>query len=1219
MSRPAQTTGAVAVPVDWAVFGKERGQRDDYGVLRASALRIRRGTFDRLVRQYSPGSPTGPHADTPAALPWVTFSGTGISGVRYIGVAICRWPRAPQDDVDAFGRTFVTTWFFCLPFEDFHRYFGTYGALYDAVRDVRPDTDGAELHLPRPEPDPAVPAEYGAFGPAERLALVRHHPQAAGVAARLLDGAVTLTHPAHQRPPSIEDRIRFFDAVCALLPAGIQGILPAGTWADWRTEHQLRLVYGSREGSDVLDLGTDPSTAVSPTSNARRYLALLAWGDDDAELTRRLTTLAARPAWLDPDRKLSFHQPGTILATLGLIRAAELARSYDTGRITLGALATECLALPPEADADGHLVSLLIRAGGEAQLPAIERLWSRAALDACVERCTALLARTGAGRSTMLTELLRYAAEQRPTLLPAVVARILLDGTRGPAADPAGRSIAEWTDAGAGGEDADGEDRRLVLHRALQLVRDHAGPGAGEGWDEVRRVLAEDGRLAVELAHVLIRNPRSLGWDDRRDLTAWLDWAEDGGGPAAAALAPYRIVLGPGADHLRTEQVAELAEVWPVPTGGDAGPVRADRHVQSLVCLAARVAPGTGVPRAVLEWARGVAPLGRSRHESWRTFLAGGNLRLSEPERRGLREALEHRPSRRDGRAHELLPRGGAFAGDRPSPTGGPDGSADPPAAGWADFRPVAAAARWTASQDGDATSRRLAWYRPPAADTAFFADSPDRVAVAGPSRPGDEAWSCSVAYDDLATAGCGLRELHRAVQAASPAAQGADEYLELPALDVAETVANIERFGFAQVAAAAALLLDGPLSVLLRHDQVELDDRLRFVDAVLALLPFGVRSTMSVASLAAAPPTLARHRLTFAAYPPPTSTDRHTVVWSPHPAVAPPLRSGLARLYFRLLVLTRSRLLDPPRLVESLAHAGDPIDLERPETVSRVARLDLPALRAATDVTTTPELLKAREALSGRVPSGPGATSTVEVNALATLLAGGGLADLELAGRYADGLRIGGRLDEMLVKLLDRCDGSWSALSVGTMMLLRRGTDNEPAPPVVQALRRVPAVALDLLAELALCGEPLPQLRWWMEALDPAGRNSSLAPFRAVVYPSELTGLPDWFAALTGRPEAQQAFVHFVHLRSPHHGQELLAELAAAPAPAPGRQPSWLSRAAGGLRRGRSAPTGEPPAPDRERDGGRRDDTPGDLIRDEFEGQAQWSRPGYPASGGGR
>jgi hypothetical protein len=76
-----------------------------------------------------------------------------------------------------------------------------------------------------------------------------------------------------------------------------------------------------------------------------------------------------------------------------------------------------------------------------------------------------------------------------------------------------------------------------------------------------------------------------------------------------------------------------------------------------------------------------------------------------------------------------------------------------------------------------------------------------------------------------------------------------------------------------------AALLLDGPVCVL-GADRTEAADRLRFIDTVMSLLPYGMRSRMSASTWTSSSYGTHRFRLFFSNAPRATDGKDHLVIW---------------------------------------------------------------------------------------------------------------------------------------------------------------------------------------------------------------------------------------------------------------------------------------------------------------------------------------------------
>src|SRR5262249_51020483 len=96
--------------------------------------------------------------------------------------------------------------------------------------------------------------------------------------------------------------------------------------------------------------------------------------------------------------------------------------------------------------------------------------------------------------------------------------------------------------------------------------------------------------------------------------------------------------------------------------------------------------------------------------------------------------------------------------------------------------------------------------------------------------------------YELLREHGVSYRGFLGAVAAAAPPPPGTELLVELDSTAPEETADLIERFGRERVERAAAMLLDGPVTVT-AADDLAFTDRLAFLDAVAALLPYGWRT----------------------------------------------------------------------------------------------------------------------------------------------------------------------------------------------------------------------------------------------------------------------------------------------------------------------------------------------------------------------------------------
>ncbi|OAA29618.1 hypothetical protein UG55_1001123 [Frankia sp. EI5c] len=278
MSRPPTPADHVLV-AGWALMGKERGGYTDYVVLRSNEAYFSRSAYQSILHRYSPGTPPpAQRPNLPGALPWVTvsYAPRGRDGAdTMFGIAERTW----SDEVDASGRRVARTLLLCVPFSALAAapvsYLGLHAALSgpeirrattaDDPRDTEDagggggDGDGGNerdgLPVAVSRLDPAGIGDYLARG-GERLFLL-----AAETAALVLAGRVAILGaptPGPDEPPA-QARLRFLDAVAALLPYGHRARLTASTWAVSGAAHRIRLAFTDRpRPGDLVMRWRDP-------------------------------------------------------------------------------------------------------------------------------------------------------------------------------------------------------------------------------------------------------------------------------------------------------------------------------------------------------------------------------------------------------------------------------------------------------------------------------------------------------------------------------------------------------------------------------------------------------------------------------------------------------------------------------------------------------------------------------------------------------------------------------------------------------------------------------------------------------------------------------------------------------------------------------------------------------------------------------------------------
>ncbi|WP_101836034.1 hypothetical protein [Frankia canadensis] len=286
------------VPAGWAVYGKVAGTADDYSVLRSSGAYFSRADYDGILRRFVPGTPPPrPQRSEASGLPWATISyaplrstaAGGDADASVLGLAVCDW----TDVTDGAGRPVAATSYLCAPFaacaalplgyEDLHL-----ALLWDpaVAAALGPGAIGPRLPLADP-PAQAGEVTLGSLpglGPAHVAQALEADPAtfwlAAGTAALLLCQPVALLGaPALEPSTRIAERLRFLDAVAALLPYGQRARLVVSTWADSGSTHRIRLAYTdrARPGDAAVTLAgpnREPSVPALPRG-AREYHALL--------------------------------------------------------------------------------------------------------------------------------------------------------------------------------------------------------------------------------------------------------------------------------------------------------------------------------------------------------------------------------------------------------------------------------------------------------------------------------------------------------------------------------------------------------------------------------------------------------------------------------------------------------------------------------------------------------------------------------------------------------------------------------------------------------------------------------------------------------------------------------------------------------------------------------------------------------------------------------
>jgi hypothetical protein len=309
----------VPVHAGWAIWSKHPGTHDDYSVLASSAGPLSTAEFTRVLMHFAPGNPPA-ETGAPASLPWVMLSRVGVADQTYLGASV----QVPTDYVDGTGRPVSRTSYICVPYEEVARAPVSYRGMSSALRSAQlPYQDGALVPLTIPRLDPQEMAQtVMEFGP----------HTVATTAALLLSGPVTITGPEF---PDTETRLRFLDAVAALLPYGYRTSYTAATWSDTAASAQrFRLVFAVRARDASSRVTWRAAAPVPDEGSARRYLEHLqrVLGRPAVDLLE----LASLISYLSSDtRPRKFEQAEQAVASLyEFFRAAAVGDTIDAGSAT---------------------------------------------------------------------------------------------------------------------------------------------------------------------------------------------------------------------------------------------------------------------------------------------------------------------------------------------------------------------------------------------------------------------------------------------------------------------------------------------------------------------------------------------------------------------------------------------------------------------------------------------------------------------------------------------------------------------------------------------------------------------------------------------------------------------------------------------------------------------------------------------------------------------
>ncbi|MFB4304505.1 hypothetical protein [Actinomadura sp. GTD37] len=403
--------------------------------------------------------------------------------------------------------------------------------------------------------------------------------------------------------------------------------------------------------------------------------------------------------------------------------------------------------------------------------------------------------------------------------------------------------------------------------------------------------------------------------------------------------------------------------------------------------------------------------------------------------------------------------------------------------------------------------------------------------------RPVAETRYLCVPYEQLSRAPTSYTDLCHRLSALEPVPDAGELVLEAPPFDVGRHAAAVSRIGPGRVAAAAALLLDGPVTVTGALD-LSVAQRLEFLDAVAALLPFGWRTRLSMATW-----DQSGNRnvsLAFARQVRPRTTE---LDWR-EPRLPPPGTEG-ARYAEMLSELFGARGRSPAEVVAHLARQSESCASAAPADAVRVlGTLDWPVTvlhgveRGEPDLDEVRELLRGgrfrelppdgrrkvlgaliRAGVTDDVPllracwagaAGTAATPWRELRSTVRRLLWGEDAVAEL-DRYVELAGDHGRADELLAVLaaaIRRGEHDDGAERAGRLVLSLVDPDRPDWPATLDVLGTSPAVTCALLT----CVAGLSRRRSWLAVLARHQPAALLGPFAGVLGDS-------------GRPVAAERF----------------------------------------------------------------------------------------------
>ncbi|MFC5748412.1 hypothetical protein [Actinomadura rugatobispora] len=509
------------VTAGWARHGKAPRSFQDYAVLECGGA-FSAADYAAILDRYALGNPP-PEKTGDEALPWITLSEVQDDDHSYLGVSVLNW----TGESDGAGRPIAETRYGCFPFPQFSRAPVSYRELATAVDRLGPDGFG---------PDGADVAAYAPEEHERDLMRDGWYQRAMVAAAMLLEGPVTITGAGGL---DVDERLRFLDAVAALLPFGWRTRFTASTWFRGGSPYiQLAFARHSRGNGFHLDWRAEPVQGPPPGADiAGPYLKELGElverrGFGLLEVLAFLGTQTESLAEAEPRRAVEilewFDWPGSVLQRVrdGVAEPEELRTLFDSGRYE---------ELPRKQD-HVFLLCELMRLGGPDFAPAIEKVYRPVNASASQE-----------GRTQIWTTLRDSARALLWNSTPdrRVDAYVGMAHRLGLADDLLARLLPQ---NGAPGLEVD--DSRVAA--AAWLVARWVDPAGPEPWPRTLAALRTNPLIVCAL--IIAQNADA---DARPRLRAWLARLEKT--VPGELLRPFQILLNAPARPLGADDLAGVA------------------------------------------------------------------------------------------------------------------------------------------------------------------------------------------------------------------------------------------------------------------------------------------------------------------------------------------------------------------------------------------------------------------------------------------------------------------------------------------------------------------------------------------------------------------------------------------------------------------------------------------------------------------------------------